>query len=145
MMTDSEDIPTFQGTQREYVQKMVKCLQDAGFNVQINANGDGWSDPTLPSSQNDAMNAAGDQCIREIGEIQTKNFTDQQLAGFYGGLKKQYECLQENGFPTDPAPSLQAYQDHAHQTGIPDWNVMSALPRSQIPAALTACPNPVQG
>lgn len=143
-VVDGANLKTFAGTQREYIDAFAGCMRAKGVPVDIAADGT-MTYPGLPADQNTTLEQVQQQCVSEVGIIQTKNFTDEQLQAYYDMQHAQWKCLSDNGFSVAPAQTFQTYRDMAKQTGAPNWNVFEGVPETEVGAGLSKCPNKVAG
>ncbi len=143
-VADDADLKTFTGTQREYIDAYSACIRKKGVPVDVAEDGT-LTFPGLPKDQNTTLEQVQHQCLVEVGVIQTRNFTDEQLRAYYDMQRAQWKCLSDNGFSVAPAQTFETYRDVARQTGAPDWNVFNGLSESDIGTGLSKCPNKVVG
>ncbi|WP_353649224.1 hypothetical protein ABLG96_20880 [Nakamurella sp. A5-74] len=143
-VVDDADLKTFAGTQREYIDAYAGCMRGKGVPVDIAEDGT-MTYPGLPADQNTTLEQVQQQCLAEVGVIQTKDFTDKQLQAYYDLQHAQWKCLSDNGFSVQSAQTFQTYRDRAQQTGAPDWNVFNGVPETEVGAGLSKCPNKIAG
>jgi hypothetical protein len=98
------------------MQALVACLQDAGWDVQVQWGGT-VSGPEMDPSQLDSFNAASDECAESSGWSRANDWgswTDAQITALYEQEVATHECLVGLGFDSAVPPSEQAYLDTFH-------------------------------
>lgn len=90
--------------------KMVRCIEDAGWEAEVGWNGVVTS-PEMPPEQLDLWTEVADACQKETGFGDLARLTPSQVAELYRQEVAEFECLTAQGFTPSQPPSEQVYID----------------------------------
>ena len=124
--------------------KMVRCLTDAGWEVQRSIEGGVQGPVNLPPAQLASYQSAADACADETGwSTPLSDFTDKQRHELYVQEVAEQSCLTELGYPGDEPPSEQTYLDtFASIDQYYAFRAVSDLHKQEFEAAIRSCPPP---
>src|SRR5690625_3739908 len=90
----------FAGTRTEWVELVVACLTDAGWQVRVSADptsGRAVLEAQVTREQEGAYEAAYDACVEEAPQRPVAN-TDEELRQLYEHEVARYECMVDDGY-----------------------------------------------
>lgn len=140
----------FRDDLRGYYEHLAQCLTDLGFPSEVYPSGDGLRGTGNPMSGGvfdaEAYAAASATCDEQAGphpEIPAVNAED--VEKYYDRLVEVGECLEENGFPSTPPMSREAYVETylaslSGRGSPPMWSPYIDEPGAEERAA---CPEPI--
>lgn len=135
--------------ERGYEELMVSCLDEAGWEVRVAANGALENVVGIPDGQQEHYFEAMEKCDAEHA-IPVPALTADDAGAFHDALVEQAECLEALGYTMPQAPSREAAIDSMTGDSIVDplWDptgelVAQAEGAGEIAEAQRACPEPV--
>ncbi len=129
---------------RAWFRRYTQCLIDGDWPVTLNAEGDGFTVGSIPFDQRERFFEADRECMAEAGPMPVAPPpTPEEFTTLYDALLAVAECLENEGYTIDPAPSLEVFTD-TYRTG--PWHPYLSLPDDLSPAEWRrlerVCPQP---
>jgi uncharacterized protein YqgV (UPF0045/DUF77 family) len=125
----------------EIVADIVACLNDEGWQVELDALTDSF-EYVGPEEQLDAFRAAREACREQVTAGMTfPPLDDEQLAEIYEYEKWTAECLRVEGVEVPAIPSLQEFSER-YRSSDPwlAYNYLGNVGESTFRAMLEKCP-----
>lgn len=129
---------------RAWFRRYTQCLIDGDWPVTLNAEGDGFTVGSIPFDQQERFFEADRECMAKAGPMPVAPPpTPEEFATLNDALLAVAECLENEGYAIDPAPSLEVFAD-TYRTG--PWHPYLSLPDDLSPAEWRrlerVCPQP---
>lgn len=123
--------------------RLVKCLQDAGWDVKRSWEG-GLEISGVPADQQSAYQAANDRCSESSGWNSASNLNDAQVKELYQQEVEAHGCYLKIGVDSAQPPSEQRYIE-TYQTKDQYYAFLpgfDSLNQAKMQAAVKECPPP---
>lgn len=129
--------------------RIRECLDGQGFTTRSTADG-GWEfDIPAGGEGQAAADRALDDCVAQADAPPPIQPTDEELSKLYDALVNSENCLRENGWDVDPAPSREVFvEDYPSLDGgegmvdEPPWSPYLSVPDFSLETAMETCPQP---
>lgn len=140
--------PIFEGTEREWIEANAACLEQRGFDMRVEEQGEPpsltWVPENLPDEQTDAYNEAFSACIDEIGEPSPEPPpTEAQIREIYLLEVATAECLRELGYEISDPPSEDVFiESYSTAPWVAYFDLPKDMPPGEWKLVNEECPQP---
>lgn len=140
--TPGSSEPAATWTAEEYVAAVVRCLREAGWEVQIDGSGDSFSAPSLTDAQRPAFIDAKAACDETVGlPPPPESLSESQIRQRYQFLLDARTCLIGLGYAISEPPSEDAFVE-SWSTGpwSPHNEIVDIVSQQEWDEVNTECP-----
>lgn len=128
------------GSDPEFGENMVACLNESGWDVEL--ADDGGVTATIPETSNDSYSAAVEDCSKSLGYDNPPPMSDEQYGKLYGALVELVDCLSDEGYTVTDVPSEQAFRDGAVFDPYGELYAAGEIAGADFAELQATCPQP---
>ncbi|MDR0482885.1 MAG: hypothetical protein LBH13_07010 [Cellulomonadaceae bacterium] len=149
VLAATDTSPTFVGTNSEWVDAQIACVERHGVAAERGPENDNPSYAVSSQGVGEERSAeVMEICRQEIGELNVAGWDDEALTEYYEQSLSLYRCLVDAGYSMPPMPSLESFLDDVERQGFSEFDAIGLAANAGTGASLTDvladCPRPTE-